>query len=193
MSRAPRIPIPVGATSNPEIGARYQPELTSAIGDFYTGATRLGGVDAVITEMVRLRCARTHDCRLCKAVRLRTARDAGVDDDMTSQIDRYEQSSLDERIKVALRYTDAFNTRPGEVSQELARQLARHFSPEEIVTMSLDIMKYSTQKMHVTLGLDVRSGIDVDSGAVTWFEFDDAGRATSFVSDAEESRAVSAP
>src|SRR5689334_9689859 len=119
MTRDRRIPLPPGATSNAEIAAAYQPELFAQIGQFLEAATRLSALDPVLSEMVRIRGARTHDCRICKATRYRDALDAGVDEAMLAEVDNYEQSSLPERVKVALRYTDAFNTRPGDIGAEL--------------------------------------------------------------------------
>lgn len=188
MNRQRRITPPANGAS---IGSAYQPELAAEVDRFYEAATRLDGLDPVVTEMVRLRCARRHDCRICKAVRLRDARDAGVDETMTAKVDFYESSDLDERIKVALRYVDAFVNDPNEVDGALARELARYFTPAQIVEISLDIMKWSTQKIHVALGLDTKSGTDVESGAVTYFEFDADGRATNFVSAEQEAVASS--
>jgi len=179
MNRDRRIPLPDPATG--ATGPRaYQPDLSAAIDGFYRAATRLHGLDPVLTEMVRLRCARHHDCRICKAVRLRDARDSGVDEAMTAKIDRFEDSDLDERIKLALHYTDAFITQPSGIDAALAARLRAAFTPAELVELSLDIMKWSTQKIHVTLGLDVMPGVDVDGGTVTFFEFDGDGRPTNF-------------
>ena len=51
-------------------------------------------LDIVTTELVRLRCGRTHQCRICQTLRLDSARDAGVDEAMTAKIDHYERSDL---------------------------------------------------------------------------------------------------
>ena len=181
MTREPRISPPDGGSLRD-----LQPRLTSAIDRFYESTTRLCQLDPIVTELVRLRCARHHDCRICKAVRLRDARDSGVDEAMTVKVDSFEESDLDERLKVALRYTDAFINGPAEVEAQLAAQLVEHFSPAQIVELSLDIVKWSTQKIHVSFGVDVMQGVDVASGSVTFFEFDETGRPTNFVSSEEE-------
>jgi hypothetical protein len=43
-------------------GAGVPAELSRALGKWQSAVVRLGEVDAVTTEMVRLRCARHHDC-----------------------------------------------------------------------------------------------------------------------------------
>jgi alkylhydroperoxidase family enzyme len=183
MTRNRRIPLPPGGA---RLGAAYQPALSDAIDGFYRSATQLRAVDPVITELVRLRCARYHDCRICQAVRLRDARAAGVDEAVASSVDRYEESTLEERAMVALRYVDAFISGPPAVEATLAVALRTHFTPAQVVELSLDIMKFSTQKIHVTLGVDVMPGVDVDSGAVTFFEFDGEGQPVRFVSSEHE-------
>ena len=37
-------------------------------------------LDPVTTELVRLRCARQHDCRICQTLRLSTAANLGADE-----------------------------------------------------------------------------------------------------------------
>lgn len=183
MTREARIPLPADGSS---LGRAYQPELAAAIDGFYRSATLLHTLDPVATEVLRLRCARHHDCRICKAVRLREAREAGVDETVTAQIDDYERSGLEERLKVLLRYVDAFVSGPSSVGDDLRADLNRYFTPAQIVEASLDIMKFGTQKIHVTLGVDVMSGVDVESGAVTFFEFDSDGRPVNFTSEVDE-------
>ncbi len=185
MTRNVRIP-PPGVGPDERSPRMYQPELAGEIDDFYQAAARLSALDPVVTELVRLRCARHHDCRICKAVRQRDARESGVDAEMTAKIDFFEQSDLEERLKVALRYTDAFITQPAGAGPRLAADLLAHFSPAEVVELSLDIMKWSTQKIHVTLGLDLMAGVNVDSGAVILFDLDASGRPVNFASAEDE-------
>lgn len=43
-------------------GAGVPEDLGRALGKWQSAVVRLGDVDAITTEMVRLRCARHHDC-----------------------------------------------------------------------------------------------------------------------------------
>jgi hypothetical protein len=45
-------------------------------------------------------------------------------------------------------------TRPGGMSDELVAQLHQHFSDEELVELTLKVMKYNIQKVMVALGTD---------------------------------------
>ena len=152
----------------------YDVALSEALETYQSAVVRLSSLDLVTAELVRLRCARTHDCRVCQAVRVGAARDAGVDDTMTAKIDNFEASDLPEHQKVALRLTDAFITQPNDISAELRAQVRKHFSDEQIVELMLDITKWSTQKLPVALGLDAAphpdgSLIDFDeAGHVIW-------------------------
>jgi len=53
MSRQRRVPA----------GTRTSPELRSALDAWQASVVRLPALDPVTTELVRLRCARHHDCR----------------------------------------------------------------------------------------------------------------------------------
>ena len=170
MTRNVRIPLPPDGTSP----SAYQPDMSRGVAEWSAACNRLKGLDPVVLEVVRIRCARTHDCRLCKASRLQAARDDGLDETMLTSVDFYEQSVLPERLKVALRYTDVFVSRPGAMSPELRRDLHEYFTEREIVALSLEIATFSIQKQLITLGLDVLPGIDMEQ-EIAWFEYDDGG------------------
>jgi alkylhydroperoxidase family enzyme len=169
VSRKVRLPPPTDGSSY----SGYRPEIVGAVGELYRAAMLVDGRDPVVLEVVRVRCARVHDCRRCKVGRYIVAHDAGVEEAQLDQIDDYEHSSLDERLKVALRFTDAFVTRPGDISPELRRDLRSHFTPAEIVAIALEIVSFSVHKPMITLGLDgIPAGVDTD---VMWFDFDAVG------------------
>jgi alkylhydroperoxidase family enzyme len=170
MTRNIRIPLPAGQRSV----AAYQPDMSRALGEWSATCNRLNDLDPILLEVVRIRCARTHDCRLCKASRLLAAGEEGVDETMLASVDFYEQSSLPERLKVALRFTDAFVTRPGDISPELRRDLHDHFTEREIVVLSLKIATFSIQKQLIALGLDVLPDMEMER-EIAWFEYDDHG------------------
>jgi AhpD family alkylhydroperoxidase len=149
--------------------------------DAYQAAVVRGSaLDPVTTELVRLRCARTHHCRICQTLRLADARAAGVDETMTAKVDFYERSDLPERAKVALRITDAFITRPDLLSEAVAGQARASFGPSELASLSLDITKWSTQKIKVALGTDGADRLVTDADGVALFGFDSGGQATGY-------------
>jgi AhpD family alkylhydroperoxidase len=137
-------------------------------------------LDPMTTELIRLRCARTHRCRICQTLRLADARAAGVDEAITAQIDFYERSDLPDRAKVALRVTDAFITRPDLLSDTVAEQARTSFEPAELASLCLGITKWSTQKIHVALGTDGADRLETDDDGVALFGFDETGRATGY-------------
>jgi alkylhydroperoxidase family enzyme len=150
------------------------------LGAYQEAVVRGSTLDPMITELVRLRCARTHRCRICQTLRLADARAAGVDEAMTAQVDFYERSDLPDRAKVALRVTDAFITRPDLLSGTTAGQARTSFQPAELASLCLDITKWSTQKIHVALGTDGADGLETDEDGVALFGFDRTGRATGY-------------
>ncbi len=154
--------------------------LQSVLRDYQDAVVRAQALDPVVTELVRLRCARTHDCRICKTLRMDDARAAGVDDAMTAKVDVYAQSDLDERTKTALRITDAFIGRPDTLSDAVADLARSTFSPPQLAELLLDITKWSTQKIHVSLGTDSAEALPKNEQGLSFFGFDDSGRPSRF-------------
>jgi alkylhydroperoxidase family enzyme len=137
----------------PTAAGRYGTELDAAMHDFERAAVRIQGVDPITTELVRLRCARFHDCRRCQAVRDDAALEAGFDEELGAKIDDYERSDLSARHKAALRLTDAMIlSRP--IDPALRADVHAHFSEAEIAELLLDVVKWSVQKALVALRIE---------------------------------------
>ncbi|OMC39886.1 hypothetical protein A5740_26060 [Mycobacterium sp. GA-1841] len=118
---------------------------------FVPAVGRMRALDPVTSEIVRLRGARQHNCRLCKSLREVAALEAGATESDYDSIDQFERSSLSERHKAALRYVDALIWTPAQVSAEELRQ---HFSQDEAVELTLDVMRNACNKVAVALGVD---------------------------------------
>ena len=95
-----------------------------------------------------------------------------MDEVTAAKLDRYETSDLAERHKVALRVADALMTQPGAIDAELRAQARHWFSREELVELTLDVMKWNYQKVSVALGTDA----EVKPGELADLEFDGDGR-----------------
>jgi len=98
------------------------------------------------------------------SLRMAVAKQEGLDEAMASKIDRYEASDLSTRHKVALRLADAMMTMPAAIDFDLRRQLFEQFSRDEVLELTLDVMKWNYQKVPVALGTDdeVRPGLLTD-------------------------------
>jgi alkylhydroperoxidase family enzyme len=112
-------------------------------------------LDPVTTEVIRLRGAVQHHCRLRKSLREGAALDAGGTEPMYSDIERYEASALvDERRKAALRYVDALIWSPSTIDPDVAAGVRAHFSDAEALEITLDVMRNAANKIAVALGAD---------------------------------------
>ena len=159
---------PLGSGGGPD-GSAARPGSTTGMGllDGFDRLSRsvalLDAIDPVTTELVRLRGARQHNCRLCQSTRSARALESGADEDLFDCTERYEASDLVESQKVALRLTDAIITGPGGVDASLADQAHRCFTPEQVVELVMDVMRNSGQKVAVALAADdphVTSGFE---------------------------------
>lgn len=136
-------------------GVGANPALRVALDRWQAAVVRLPRLDPVTTELVRLRAAAVHDCRLCGSLRLADAREQGVDEATVAKLDHYEGSDLPERHKLALRLADALMTQPRDVPAQLVTDLHEAFSDEELLELTLDVMKWNYQKVPVALRTDV--------------------------------------
>ena len=96
-----------------------------------------------------------------------------VTEDTVDKVRHFEQSDLPERAKVALRFASAIVEWPRGITPELRRDLLHHFTPDQIVELALDTLKWSNQKIRVALGIDA---IAADGGRT--FEIDPTGTVT---------------
>lgn len=121
--------------------------FTSAVGAMH-------GLDPLTTEIIRLRGATQHNCRLCKSLRETTALQAGGSESLYDDIGAYGESErLTAAHKAALRYVDALIWTPSSVDDAAAGVL-EHFSAEQALEITLDVMRNGTNKIAVALGGD---------------------------------------
>lgn len=146
-------------------------DLWSALDEWMHAVARLRALDPLTTELVRLRGARVHDCRLCRSLRNVRAVQDGADESTFDQVDDYERSALSERHKVALRLTDAMLWQPTAYPAGLVEQVHAHFEPAESVEIVLDVARNAANKIAVTFGADQPN---VDDG-VEYYDVDERG------------------
>lgn len=144
--------------------------------DFLPGVARLRALDPVTSEIVRLRGASQHNCRLCKSLREGNALDAGGSESLYAQIDHYETAdALTDRHKAALRYADALIWSPAHMGLEVADGVRAHFSDAAAAELTLDVMRNASNKIAVSLAADaprVAEGIEryhIDADGQTVF------------------------
>ncbi len=123
--------------------------------DFLPAVARMRALDPVTSELVRLRGAAQHNCRLCKSLRESTALDAGGSETLYEDIERFEESAqLTARAKAALRYADGLIWTPAHLVADDIAEVRSWFSEAEAVELTFDIMRNASNKIAVSLGGD---------------------------------------
>ena len=142
----------------------------STIDELLVVVHQLDGLDPVTTEVVRLRGARQHDCRLCRSLRSRPALLAGGDDELWDAVDRPDTlASPVHRAAVAL--VDAMIWTPSRIGSDVVDRVHAELTSGQAVELVLDVMRNAANKIAVALGADapnVAEGIEV-------YEIDAAG------------------
>lgn len=152
----PSGPTPATSDAPPVAG-----ELWSAIDHYLRTVARLDALDPVTSELVRLRGARQHQCRMCASLRNRTAILQGADDEMFDAVDSYVDGTLSPRHTAALELVDAMIWTPSRLDDELVADVVAHFDEAERVELVLDIMRNAANKIAVSLAADAAN---VDEG-----------------------------
>ncbi|MCV7154569.1 carboxymuconolactone decarboxylase family protein [Mycolicibacterium pyrenivorans] len=158
----------------PEVAWDHGTDPVGALlNDFVPAVARMRDLDAITTEVVRLRGAEAHNCRLCKSLREGHALDAGGSEDMYRQIADFETADgLSDAHKAALRYVDALIWSPSQVSPEVAAGVRKHFSGKQMLELTLDVMRNAANKIAVSLAADAPRVAD----GTERYEVDEAGQ-----------------
>jgi alkylhydroperoxidase family enzyme len=145
----------LGWVSGPIVWDHTTDPADAVFNGFLPTVARLRGLDALTSELVRLRGATQHNCRLCKSLRETTALDAGGSETLYGDIEHFEASTLlTDRHKAALRYVDSLIWSPHHVDRGIAAGMRAHFSDDEAVELTLDVMRNASNKVAVALGGD---------------------------------------
>lgn len=126
--------------------------------------TRLAGIpvasegsielDAVVHECIRLFNAKYQGCEYCMNARAAIAVQSGLDEDLVSQLSRFETSKLPDKLKAALRITSAIASAPKMVTQQVLDEARRYYSEQEIADIVFLSVITTGSKVAITLGVD---------------------------------------
>jgi alkylhydroperoxidase family enzyme len=134
------------------------------VDEFQRVVARLDALDPVTAELVRLRGARQHQCRLCQSLRSRSALVAGADDATFAAVDDFAGSDLSEPQKAALALTDALIWQPAQIPDEAIAAVRAQLTPAQAVELVLDVMRNAGNKIAVALAADaphVADGVEI--------------------------------
>ena len=92
-----------------------------------------------LKEMCRIKISVAHQCGYCSTVRSNVAKAEGLTEDMINDLFDYAPSKrFSEREKAALHYADLFKRGEHAIDKDqVYTDLAKHFSDEEIIDLSL--------------------------------------------------------
>ena len=139
--------------------------------EFLRAVARLDRVDPVTTELVRLRGARQHACRVCMSRRSVAALESGADAAIFDDLDDYRRRALDPARQAALALTDAMIWTPADLRDVDLDAVRAHLTPAQAVEVALDVARNASNKIAVSLAVDAPQ-----TDGLQLFEVDDAGR-----------------
>ncbi len=153
-----------GVSSWPEPPTDRGGDLWGALDQMIRVVPALDSLDPVTSELVRLRGARQHACRLCMSLRSRSALRAGADDATFAAVDDYRSAPLTSMQRTALAFTDAMIWTPGRIDAAVVGELQLAATEAQQVELVLDVTRNALNKVAVALGADaahVEDGIEI--------------------------------
>jgi len=132
-----------------------RPDLARAVGGL-DAAVSASPLDPRVHELVRMRVAQINQCTVCMSWRTPAAVAAGVTDELLGDVHRYaELDELSSAEKTAIEFAERFSTDSANIDDGLMGRLGEHFSPGDIVELTLVIGKYvAFGRFMQVLGLD---------------------------------------
>ena len=133
---------------------------------FLLEVAKLTALDPVTSELVRLRGARAHDCRLCQSRRNVTALDLAG---RRGLFDDPDPGGISDAQALSLQVVDAFVWEPIQWPPGLGTRVVDAFGPSGATELILDIVRNAANKIAVAFGADqprVSAGVeyyDVDA------------------------------
>ncbi len=160
-----------GADPWPEVELEITERAYGLMDEFVRVVARLDRLDPVTTELVRLRGARQHGCRVCMSRRSVAALEGGADATMFEDLDDYRSRDLEPAQQAALALTDAMIWTPADLREVDLDAVRAHLTPPQAVEVALDVARNASNKVAVGLGVDAPQ-----TDGLQLFEVDDAGR-----------------
>jgi alkylhydroperoxidase family enzyme len=156
----------LGLDAPPTIGAAEVPadlDLWSALLDYLRTVAVMRDLDPATSELVRLRIAATHDCRICRSRISLKAIDALGSPEPLESIVNSRPVELAAPHAAAVAFVSAIITQPTEIDAAMVSTLRQHFSATQIFEMLHDTIRNSSNKFAVSIGGDaavVEDGIE---------------------------------
>ena len=145
--------------------------LWPAIENYLRTVARMKALDPVTAELVRLRGAAAHQCRICKSRLSVQAVEALGSAEPFEAIVASRPTDLAPRHAAAVQFVDAVVTQPTGIDATTAATLHSFFSTEELHEMLHDVVRNSANKFAVAVGGDAA----VVSEGVEFYDLDAEG------------------
>jgi alkylhydroperoxidase family enzyme len=126
----------------------------ATVESFTAAVAHLGALDPTATELIRLRGARQHQCRICMSRRSVAAIEQGADEATFTAVDHYEDSDFPASTKAALALVDAIIWTPTAIPDQVVARVHEHLTEAEAVEVVLDTIRNAANKIAVALGTD---------------------------------------
>ena len=107
-----------------------------------------------LTELIRISVAQTTRCQVCMAGRHPSAVEAGLTEELVAEIGESERHGMTEAEHAAVAYAQKLATDHLSVTEADKAELRRHFTPEQVVEISLLCVMCLVGRFSALIGLE---------------------------------------
>ena len=160
-----RLTLPKGDKHPLDLLYQLSPGMGDAALKFRAVVYANHGLSERMFEACRMRVAQINGCPICLATRRPESTNAGVTEDIYSEVTNYRTSSLfDAREKLAIEYTEKFMLDHHSLSDDFFDRLHALFTDEEIMNLTIVIARHMAFG-RITTVMDMATDCPIDGSA----------------------------
>lgn len=126
-----------GKVTNIYKALAHKPEILKTIGPFVAAVQKPDEVDEKLKERIILRVSKLNSSDYCCHAHEQISEKMGFSREEIDEIlSDPESAEISERQKVALRYAEALTLKPGDIPDEIFRDLRKYFNESQIVEIT---------------------------------------------------------
>lgn len=179
----PSVPAPA-----PEVTVADDLAMWPALENYLRTVAKMRALDPATTELVRVRGAAAHQCRICKSRLSISAIEQLGSSEPIEAIIASRDTELAPPHAVALQLVDAIVTQPTSLDDATVAALHAHYTPAQLHEMVHDVVRNALNKFAVALGGDA----PVVSDGFEFYDIDATGDVVADVDAAKVKAAVGA-
>ena len=125
-----------GKVTNIYKALAHKPSILSTIGPFVAAVQQPDEIDAKLKERIILRVSKINRSRYCCHAHEQISAKMGFTGDEITEMDHPDSANISDAEKAALRYAEALTVNPGNINEQVYKDLKTYYSESQIVEIT---------------------------------------------------------